>query len=49
MYRLGMVSWNDYEKAMKEVANQEQQIKQLEMSMEQEYNSFAKLLGIDEN
>lgn len=49
MYRLGMVSWNDYEKSMKEVANQEQQIKQLEMSMEQEYNSFAKLLGIDEN
>ncbi len=49
MYRLGMVSKSDYEKAMKEVANQEQQIKQLEMSMEQEYNSFAKLLGIDEN
>lgn len=47
MYRLGMLSWNDYEKAMKDVDTQEEQLKQLEMSINQEYNSFKKLLGLN--
>lgn len=46
MYRLGMLSWNDYEKAMKDVDSQEEQLKQIEMSITQEYNSFKKLLGL---
>lgn len=47
MYRMGMLSKNDYEKAMQEVDSQEEQLKQLEMSITQEYNSFKKLLGLN--
>ncbi len=49
MYRLGMLSWNDYEKAMKDVDTQEEQLKQIEMSITQEYNSFKKLLGLKDD
>ena len=49
MYRMGMVSQIDYEKAMKEIANKEQELKQIELSIKQEYNSFRKLIGLKED
>lgn len=49
MYRLGMISKVDYDKAVKDVESQREQLKQLEMTIEQEYNSLRKLLGLNED
>ena len=49
MYRLGMISKVDYDKAVKDVQSQREQLKQLEMTIEQEYNSFKKLLGLNKD
>ena len=49
MYRLGMIGKVDYDKAVKDVQSQREQLKQLEMTIEQEYNSFKKLLGLNKD